>query len=421
MLGSMPERRHIAVEPASRPAMHEVMVAAVEAAGGTVVPIDQASGLIFADPAAASVYPDLIAAGPHVEWVQLPYAGIEPFAHHLDHDHVWTCGKGVYAPPVAEWIMTALLTAFRDIPRYVRSTSWPRQDGRNLLGAKLTILGGGGITESFMDLIEPWGCEVTVVRRSPDPFPRAVRTVTTEHLHEAIADADAVIIMDGDLQHPPRYIPELLAQWQAGFEVVSTRRVKIDEQPFARRAGSQLFYLLLNSISEFKMEPGTTDFRLLDRVAIEALQQFTERNRLFRGLIDWMGFKRTTIDFDAPARHAGTAHYSYRRLIRLALNSFMAFSLLPLKLAGYAGLFVIVVFGGLLGFMLVDKFSGSNSFGFSNIAFVIVTNVIMNGIVLSCIGLVALYIGHIHTEVIGRPLYIIRKRVGLPKGNGKSG
>jgi glycosyltransferase involved in cell wall biosynthesis len=234
-------------------------------------------------------------------------------------------------------------------------------------------------------------------------------------------DADAVIIMDGDLQHPPRYIPELLAQWQAGFEVVSTRRVKIDEQPFARRAGSQLFYLLLNSISEFKMEPGTTDFRLLDRVAIEALQQFTERNRLFRGLIDWMGFKRTTIDFDAPARHAGTAHYSYRRLIRLALNSFMAFSLLPLKLAGYAGLFVIVVFGGLLGFMLVDKFSGSNSFGFSNIAFVIVTNVIMNGIVLSCIGLVALYIGHIHTEVIGRPLYIIRKRLGLPKGTGKPG
>ena len=225
-------------------------------------------------------------------------------------------------------------------------------------------------------------------------------------------DADAVIIMDADLQHPPRYIPELLAQWQQGFEVVSTRRVKIDEQPLARRLGSQLFYLLLNRISEFKMEPGTTDFRLLDRIVIDALKQFSERNRLFRGLIDWMGFRRTTIDFDAPARHAGTARYSYRRLIRLALNSFMAFSLLPLKLAGYVGLFVIVVFGGLLGFMLVDKFGGSDSFGFSNIAFVIVTNVIMNGIVLSCVGLVALYIGHIHTEVIGRPLYLIRKQVG---------
>jgi len=225
-------------------------------------------------------------------------------------------------------------------------------------------------------------------------------------------DCDAVIIMDADLQHPPRYISELLAQWQNGFEVVSTRRLKTTEQPFARQLGSRLFYLLLNSISDFKMEPGTTDFRLLDRVVIDALKQFTERNRLFRGLIDWMGFSRITIDFEAPARHKGTARYSYRRLFRLALNSFMAFSLLPLKLAGYIGLFVILVFGGLLSFMLIDRFFGGDSFGFSNIAFVIVTNVIMNGIVLGCVGLVALYIGHIHTEVIGRPLYVVRKRLG---------
>lgn len=194
MLLAMPDRHLIAVEPATRPAMHDVMVAAVEAAGGTVVPIADAGALMFADPAAAAVYPELIAAGPQIEWIQLPYAGIEPFAHHLDHDHIWTCGKGVYAPPVAEWIMTALLTAFRDIPRYVRASSWPRQGGKNLLGAKLTILGGGGITESFMRLIEPWGCEVTVVRRSSDPFPGAARTVTTEELHDAVADADAVIV-----------------------------------------------------------------------------------------------------------------------------------------------------------------------------------------------------------------------------------
>jgi len=233
-------------------------------------------------------------------------------------------------------------------------------------------------------------------------------------------DCDAAIVMDADLQHPPRYIPDLLNQWRLGYEVVSTRRVKIAEQPFARRLGSRLFYTLLNTISEFRMEPGTTDYRLLDRVAIDALQQFTERNRLFRGLIDWMGFNRTTIDFEADARHAGTARYSYARLCRLALNSFMAFSLMPLKVAGYIGLFVIVVFGVLLGFMLGDKFLGSNAFGFSNIAFVIVTNVIMNGIVLSCIGLVALYIGHIHTEVIGRPLYLVRRRVGPNSRPGSS-
>lgn len=190
----MPSRHQIAVEPSSRPAMHRAMVEAVEAAGGTVVPIAEASALMFADPAAAASFPEIIAAGPDVEWIQLPYAGIETFSHHLDHEHLWTCGKGVYAPPVAEWIMTALLTAFRDIPRYVRASSWPNQDGKNLLGAKLTILGGGGITESFMELIAPWGCDVTVVRRSADPFPGAARTLTTDRLHEALADADAVIV-----------------------------------------------------------------------------------------------------------------------------------------------------------------------------------------------------------------------------------
>ena len=191
---SVPERHLIAVEPSTRPAMHAVMVEAVEAAGGTVVPIEQASALIFADPAAADAFPNIIGAGPGVEWIQLPYAGIETFQHHLDHDHTWTCGKGVYAPPVAEWIMAALLTAFRDIPRYVRASSWPVQDGKNLLGAKLTVLGGGGITESFMELIGPWGCDVTVVRRSDDLLPGAARTLTTDRLHEAVADADAVIV-----------------------------------------------------------------------------------------------------------------------------------------------------------------------------------------------------------------------------------
>ena len=174
--------------------MHAIMVEAVEAAGGNVVPIEQASALIFADPTAADAFPNIIGAGSGVEWIQLPYAGIETFQHHLDHDHTWTCGKGVYAPPVAEWIMAALLTAFRDIPRYVRASSWPVQDGKNLLGAKLTVLGGGGITESFMELIGPWGCDVTVVRRSTDPVPGAARTLTTDRLHEAVADADAVIV-----------------------------------------------------------------------------------------------------------------------------------------------------------------------------------------------------------------------------------
>jgi dolichol-phosphate mannosyltransferase len=228
-------------------------------------------------------------------------------------------------------------------------------------------------------------------------------------------DCDAVIIMDADLQHPPAYIPEMIAKWEEGYEIVATRRTKSDRQPLVRRLGSNLFYWLLNSMSEFKMEPGTTDFRLLDRIVVDALKQFTENNRMVRGLIDWMGFKKTFIEFEAPDRHSGKPGYSYTRLFQLALNSFTAFSLMPLKLAGYLGMFVITAFGLLLAFMIADKFWMGGRFGFTPISFVIVTNVIMNGVVLACIGLVALYIGHIHTEVIGRPLYLIRKSVGVRK------
>ena len=224
-------------------------------------------------------------------------------------------------------------------------------------------------------------------------------------------DCDAVIIMDADLQHPPAYIPQLIDRWEHGSEVVVARRTRIDKQPLARRLGSYLFYKLLNAISDFPMEPGTTDFRLLDREVIDALKGFREKNRMVRGLVDWMGFRRSSIDFEAPERTAGVAGYSYAKLAQLALNSFMSFSLLPLRLAGYLGMFSTVVFGTLLLVMGVDKMTG-DVFKFSSISFVIVVNVLLNGVVLLSIGLVALYIGHIHTEAVDRPLYLLRRKKG---------
>jgi dolichol-phosphate mannosyltransferase len=222
-------------------------------------------------------------------------------------------------------------------------------------------------------------------------------------------DCDAVIIMDADLQHPPSYIPQLIDRWEHGSEVVVARRTRIDKQPLARRLGSYAFYKLLNSISDFPMEPGTTDFRLLDREVIDALKGFREKNRMVRGLVDWMGFRRSSIDFEAPERTAGVAGYSYAKLAQLALNSFMSFSLLPLRLAGYLGMFSTMVFGVLLLVMGIDKMTG-NVFRFSSISFVIVVNALLNGVVLLSIGLVALYIGHIHTEAVDRPLYLLRRK-----------
>jgi len=183
-----------AVGPGSRPEMHAALVTAVKSAGGVVVPIEQAEALIWDDPKAVDTFPEYIARGTAVKWVQLPWAGIEPFAPHLDGDHIWTSGKDVYSRPVAEWIITAVLTAFRDFHRFTGARTWPAQSGRNLLGASLTVLGAGGITRSLLDLLEPWDCRVTVVRRSPSPLPGAVATTTIDRIHEAVADADAVIV-----------------------------------------------------------------------------------------------------------------------------------------------------------------------------------------------------------------------------------
>lgn len=188
------ERTKIAVEPASRPAMKSALTEAVEAAGGTVVAPAEASALIWADPAASQAFPGVVAAAPDLEWIQLPYAGIENFADSLDPARTWTCAKGVYAEPVAEHIITLALAGFRHLHTSIPATSWPAQEGRNLLGARVTVLGGGGITESLARLLEPWGTTLTVVRRSSDPFPGADRTLTLDRVHEAVADADVVVL-----------------------------------------------------------------------------------------------------------------------------------------------------------------------------------------------------------------------------------
>lgn len=226
-----------------------------------------------------------------------------------------------------------------------------------------------------------------------------------------ILDCDAVIMMDADLQHPPAYIPRLIAEWEKGFDIVAGRRISIDKQPLMRRIGSFIFYKLINAISTVEIIPQSTDFRLMDRVVIEQLKRFTEKNRMVRGIVDWMGFRKTHIDFEAPVRIAGKSVYSYRKLIGLAVNSFTSFSLVPLKIGGYLGLFITSIAGFLLLFMTVDRLFWH--FGnFTNLSFVLVVNTFFMGVVLIALGLIALYVGNINTEVVGRPLYLVRRIIG---------
>ena len=186
--------RLVAVAPDTRPVMHEAFTEAVRDAGAEVADLSEAQALIWADPYAAGLYPELIAAAPAVEWVQLPYAGVEPFLAYLDPRLTWTCAKGVYAEPVAEWVMAALLMGMRDFHLFAAADSWCAESGRNLLGTRITVLGGGGITRSLIRLLEPWGCRLTVVRRSAEPVEGAARTLRMADVHSAVTGADAVVV-----------------------------------------------------------------------------------------------------------------------------------------------------------------------------------------------------------------------------------
>lgn len=174
--------------------MYEAFVAAARRGGATVVGPGEASALVWADPARPDLFPEVIATAPGVEWIQLPYAGIEPFARHLDPRWQWTCGKGVYARPVAEHVLACALAGLRGIVGFARARSWPPQVGTNLVGGDVTVLGGGGITTELVRLLAPFECGVTVVRRHPAPMPGVGRVVGPDALHEAVAGALVVVV-----------------------------------------------------------------------------------------------------------------------------------------------------------------------------------------------------------------------------------
>ena len=187
----MPPSRAIAVGPDSAPSW---VRDAVVAGGGELVDVGAARGLVWASPTAAQELGDVIDENPHLEWIQLPWAGVERFVHLVDESRLWTCGKGVYAEPVAEHALSLLLAGMRNVADYARQTQWTGPVGRNLLGANVTILGAGGITTSLVRLLKPFGCHITVVRNMPEHFPGADTVMTSVNLIDSLVGADAVVV-----------------------------------------------------------------------------------------------------------------------------------------------------------------------------------------------------------------------------------
>lgn len=230
---------------------------------------------------------------------------------------------------------------------------------------------------------------------------------TTAGFHCALGDA--IICIDADLQHPPALIPQFIRIWEEGADVVIGVRNNNASDSFIKKIGSTLYYKAIRLMSETEILPRATDFRLLDRSVVDEFNRLTEHSRMTRGLIDWLGFRRVPVYFDAPERLVGEASYGFLKLMRLATESVISHSLLPLRLAGYLGV-IIMILSSILGtVMFVDRYIVSLNFNFSGPAILASITLFLVGIVLVSLGILAYYIGHIHTEAQDRPLYIVRK------------
>jgi len=233
-----------------------------------------------------------------------------------------------------------------------------------------------------------------------------------------LCKGDACIILDCDLQHPPGLIPKFIKKWEKGAEIIIGVREKGSGEELIKKIGSIIFYKIINQVSNIKIIPYETDFRLMDRIVINEFNRFSEKNRMTRALVDWLGFKKDFIYFKANHRAQGKASYGLLKLVRLAFSSLVSLSLFPLRLAGYLGMF-ITFFSGIFGlFVFVEKYVLNDpwSLNFSGTAILAIIILFLVGIILICLGLITLYIANIHEEILNRPLYIIRKNQEETKG-----
>jgi glycosyltransferase involved in cell wall biosynthesis len=219
------------------------------------------------------------------------------------------------------------------------------------------------------------------------------------------ARGDAVVLMDADLQHPPDLIPEMVRRWDEGCEVVEAVRREGGPQGLPHRLLARAFYALLGRAVGRDLQ-GATDFKLLDRQAVEALLSCGERNRFFRGLVAWIGFTTAEVPFTPPVRHGGRSKWSFTDLLGYSVRSLLAFTSLPLRIVAAAGL-VMVLLGALLAVQTLWNWSSGHAV--SGFTTVILVELILGGLILTSLGVIAAYLALLYEEQKGRPLYLVRR------------
>jgi len=228
------------------------------------------------------------------------------------------------------------------------------------------------------------------------------------------ASGDFVITMDGDGQHPPELIPEMIKLAESGYDVVIAQRVEADTTSF-KFFTSRLFYRLINTIGDTNIQAGAADFRLLQKHVVDSLRTMREYHRLLRGMVAWMGYRSIILPYNQPTRLGGKTKYSFRKMIRLAAHATFSFSLIPLYLGISVGaVFLLLAFAEVI-YVLSFWISGNQASlapGWSSLMFVLL---FVGGSLMITLGFIGIYVGYIFQEVKGRPIYLVKEKTS---GNG---
>jgi dolichol-phosphate mannosyltransferase len=228
------------------------------------------------------------------------------------------------------------------------------------------------------------------------------------------ATGKAVISLDGDLQHPPEIIPDMIRLWRQGYEVVFTYKKNQFKKFNFRILLTKLFYIMINTISDLKLSFGQSDFRLLDRKIVNIINQMAEKDKFIRGLVDWVGFGQTGIEYEPPPRKKGISKFSLRHYMAFALNGAFSFSTVPLRLSTYIGILMTTVFGIIAIYYVIlglGHFILKNSLVLPPGWLTIVTSILfLGGIQLMSIGIIGEYIGRIFMQTKSRPEFIVREQ-----------
>ncbi len=223
------------------------------------------------------------------------------------------------------------------------------------------------------------------------------------------ARGDAVVPIDADLQDPPEVIGELVTRWREGYDVVYARRRSRQGESWVKRATANVFYRVIDRVSEVPIPRDTGDFRLMDRRVVEALKDLPERNRFMKGLFAWVGFRQAEVSYDRDPRLHGNTTWNYWRLWNFALEGITSFSTVPLRIWSYVGVVVSLV-ALALAMVLVIRGTDPDAPGYASL---MVAVLFLGGVQLISLGVLGEYLGRIYREVKGRPLYLVRDRWGV--------